>query len=1427
MFKTAWYQKTLASFLSGLLVLSTFFTVGMAAPLRADAVTSVTAGDVNGDGAVDDEDLAALRKCLAEDKSTSSQRAAGDLDGDGVLTAVDFMKLRKLILEREAEQDRYGYNEAGMRTYTAPAENPSDKVGIRVLSRDRVVAQGEDALTFGALTYGYTVEVRSDYAYFWVQLGENLPETLLYSPEGIWSFQIPKDDTGYQPGVFKAAQNTVKARVATADEIREKRNLALNPYDFMYAGEKGVYEAPTEDLINNSVVEEAGDVQTYPHAYANRVTENKLIFMARNAIDGVTKTGFNHNDYPYQSWGCGKNDDAEFVLYFGREVELDALALVLRADFSGSPPHDTYWESVTAEFSDGSQQTLSLQKGGDKQVLDIEPVTTTSVRLKDMVRHEDANSQMWAALIELEAMGVDKASQNPPAVRTYAVPEHGGKELAVKTDRYDSSDIGETMKQVYDYFEENIGVTTIGWKEAVYYLGVSDAYLTTGDLDYYLGCRDTAESFEYKVNGGKLTDFGDDYAISQMYLTLNALSPDADYKLAGTIANADYNMDLGKVDYHWCDALFMSGMVYTELTKLTGDPVYSDTEYKSYKEWYEKLYSPDNDLWYRDLGYVGKTTPSGKPIFWSRGNAWVFAYLARQLSYLKDRDSDMYQRYIADYKKLAVSLKPLQRPDGTWNSCLNDDTYFGGKETTGTAGFFYGYTIGVQLGILDADEYLPVAMKAYDALTGVCMEVPGRIGYMEKEAADPGNYVSEEYSRPLMNSFGTGLFLMGASALARMCEDYETPRLSVPLDSQDRDYSHYYVEPGYYDGAITATASSDDGNKPSGAFDHDVSGAVGTRWSANGMNNWLTGDLGKLVPLYKVNLHPLQGRDYQYTIQVSDDGKRWVTMVDRSKNTEAAAILTDTFEPVYARYVRLNITGAATYDGGFTSIAEMFLYPYTGEDPIHSVDDLYEDPRDDTVYVPTEVTTVYSGDQPAGGYYDGPVTVTATNEQEGNEAPNLFNRVWTDAATGSRWAAYIFPQSATADFGEVLDLKAVTIMVYQGRQYYYQLEVSEDGEEWQTVSLTYDIYETAVNHTFTFADEVKARYLRLTVNGCNPSTYSGTWISINEILVYTAEEPVNPPDPPVPPAEVSTAYSADEPAFGYYTGPVSVTATSQQKDNEAANLFNRVWTDAAAGSRWAACYFPQTATADFGQILELREITMVVYQGRQYYYQLETSEDGADWFTVSKTDSPYLSANNHSFSFSEPLKARYLRVPVTGCNKETYDGDWAGINEILVYTNTPNRITTTYSGDEPAEGYYTGQVSVTATHEQKGNEAANLFNGIWTNAGTGSRWAAYIFPQSATADLGEVLELDAVTMMVVEGRQYYYQLEISEDGESWRSIGRTERPYETAQNHTFTFSAPVKARYIRIIVNGRNPDSYKGDWAGINELLLYPAKRKE
>ncbi len=1397
-------------------------------------------GDVNGDGSVDEKDVNAIRTCMATDTATDEQLAAGDLDGSGAFTVLDAMLLRKLLKEPAPQPGgETGQNAAGVSTYTAVVEDPSDAVSITLMSRDRVVATATDQLTCGPLEYGDTIAIQSDYQYFWVELAEDMGPALLYAEDGSFSFQVPQTGEAYPDGIWGRSSYTVRAWPATDEEVAERRNLALNPYDFIYADEINQYDADTADLVNDSAAMEKGIVETYPHAYANRVTENKNIFQARNAIDGVTETGYNHNDYPYQSWGCGRYDDAEYVVYFGREVTLDALSFVLRADFSGSPPHDTYWESITAEFSDGSTQTFSLEKGGDKQIFEFEPVTTSYVRLKNLVRHEDDNSQMWAALIELEALGTDLTAENPPARRTYLTPGLYGKELQNTTDQYKSAEIADTMKQVYDYFEDNIGVTTVGWKESVYYIGVMDAYMTTGDLDYYLNCRDTAESFAYKVNGGQLTDFGDDYAISQMYLGLDALSPDPDYKLAGTIANADYNVDLGKVEYWWCDALFMSGMVYTELSRRTGDSSYSDTEFASYKEWYDKLYSPEYDLWYRDGSYIGKKTDSGQPIFWSRGNAWVFAYLARQLSYLPDTESEIYQRYLTDYLALAASLKAYQREDGTWNACLNDDQYYGGKETTGTAGYLYGYAVGVQLGLLDAAEYLPVVLQAYDALTGVCMVEPGKIGYMEKEAADPTNYVSEEYSKELMNSFGTGLFLMGASALMRMCQDYEAAYLEVPLDSQDREYSRFHVEEGYYDGPITATASSDDGNKPSGIFDYDVSGAKGTRWSANGMNNWLIGDLGQLVPLYKINLYPLEERDYHYAIDVSDDGQRWVTLVDRMDNTEKAPYFSHTFDPVNVRYVRLRVNGAATYTGGFTSFSEMFLYPYTGEDAVLNIDDIYEDPHKDITFVPTEVTVSYSDDEPAAGYYTGPVTATATDQQTGNEVSNLFNKIWTDAATGSRWSAYRYPQSATADLGKTLPLSQITMMVLNGRQYYYQLEVSENGEDWYTVSIVDDIYETAKNHTFTFAQPVDARYLRLTVSGSNAADYSDIWISINEILLYEQtgdpEDPDDPDEPqPTPPygeLAVESAFSSAAPAKGWYEGAVSVTATDQQEGNEAQNLFNKVWSDDATGSRWAAMRYPQTATADFGQAVDLQDITLLVHAARPYTYRLEASPDGESWQTIAQVAGT--AAENHTFHLSEAVPVQYLRLTVTGCDQSNYS-EWVGIKEILVYTEgayeepveNPDdpyaglTVESAFTGDEPAAGYYTGPATATATNQQTGNEVSNLFNKVWTNDATGSRWAAYRYPQSATADFGSALQMEKITLMIYNARPYSYRVEASADGENWHTIAAVQG--ETAGNHTFTFSKAVPVQYLRLTFNGCAQSNYS-EWIGVNELLVYEA----
>ena len=115
------------------------------------------------------------------------------------------------------------------------------------------------------------------------------------------------------------------------DESGEYRNLAENPAD------------------------QRGEVEAYPHATANVETRNESGFAARNVIDGE-HIACGHGEWPFGSWGIGARTDARLTLDFGREVEIDALTLYLRADF----PHDAYWISGTVTLDDGYEKTFPL-----------------------------------------------------------------------------------------------------------------------------------------------------------------------------------------------------------------------------------------------------------------------------------------------------------------------------------------------------------------------------------------------------------------------------------------------------------------------------------------------------------------------------------------------------------------------------------------------------------------------------------------------------------------------------------------------------------------------------------------------------------------------------------------------------------------------------------------------------------------------------------------------------------------------------------------------------------------------------------------------------------------------------------------------------------------------------------------------------------
>ena len=92
-----------------------------------------------------------------------------------------------------------------------------------------------------------------------------------------------------------------------------------------------------------------------------------------------------------------------------------------------------------------------------------------------------------------------------------------------------------------------------------------------------------------------------------------------------TARKDDKNKDL----WWWCDALYMAPPSLAKLAQLTGDHRYLDF---MNHEWGLDAGHPDDygrTPFFRDATFFHKKEQNGKQLFWSRGNGWVLAGLAR------------------------------------------------------------------------------------------------------------------------------------------------------------------------------------------------------------------------------------------------------------------------------------------------------------------------------------------------------------------------------------------------------------------------------------------------------------------------------------------------------------------------------------------------------------------------------------------------------------------------------------------------------------------------------------------------------------------------------------------------------------------------------------------------------------------------------
>jgi rhamnogalacturonyl hydrolase YesR len=311
------------------------------------------------------------------------------------------------------------------------------------------------------------------------------------------------------------------------------------------------------------------------------------------------------------------------------------------------------------------------------------------------------------------------------------------------------------------------------WTRAVYYEGLMALYDIDKKKKYYDYAVEWGDKHDWNLRGGIATRNGDNQACGQTYIDLYLLDKKEE-RIKNIKASIDSMMATDKIDdWWWIDALQMAMPVFAKLGSVYKDTSYFNRMYNMYaytkfKQGGNGLYNPADGLWWRDKDFVPPyREPNGKNCYWSRGNGWVVAALVRVLNVLPKSDPH-YDEYLNDYKSIMNAIVPLQRNDGSWNVSLMDSTHFGGKELTGTALFTYGMAWGINNEFLNRKKFLPVVVKAWNALQS-CVHENGFLGYVQGTGKEPKDSQPVGYHHvPDFEDFGLGCFLLAASAVYKL-----------------------------------------------------------------------------------------------------------------------------------------------------------------------------------------------------------------------------------------------------------------------------------------------------------------------------------------------------------------------------------------------------------------------------------------------------------------------------------------------------------------------------------------------------------------------------------------------------------------------------------------------------------------------------------
>ncbi len=304
-----------------------------------------------------------------------------------------------------------------------------------------------------------------------------------------------------------------------------------------------------------------------------------------------------------------------------------------------------------------------------------------------------------------------------------------------------------------------------GWEQGALFAGLYALSKISEDPVYYNALMNICQANEWKL--GPRIYHADDHCVGQIYLDLYKRHKEIEM-MANVQMQFDWIMkhpvkqglkvEEGKSRWTWCDALFMSPPVWCKLSSLTDNSDYIDYMDKEWWATSDYLYDKKEHLFYRDDRYFDLREANGEKLFWSRGNGWVIAGLARILEDMPE-DYPTRERYEKLFREMAARIADLQPEGGLWHPSLLDIESYPYPETSSSGFFCYALSWGLNHHLLSQEIYLPVIKNAWKGLSD-CIQPDGRIGWVQLPGSAP-----DEVQAKNTTSYGVGAYLLAGSEL--------------------------------------------------------------------------------------------------------------------------------------------------------------------------------------------------------------------------------------------------------------------------------------------------------------------------------------------------------------------------------------------------------------------------------------------------------------------------------------------------------------------------------------------------------------------------------------------------------------------------------------------------------------------------------------